>query len=925
MEPMEPSLLIPAHEEYVGGVFPDRSLSVLAVTAIMITLAAVFVLFRMASRVGIVKKLGWDDYFMILALVIAFGMSFSICYATRWGLGRHDINIPFEWFSLLKTLEYIFTVLYQPALMASKTSILIFYLHLSKGNSLIWWLTIVTMVVVNTVGFALTMLSVFQCRPLKSIFDPRITASTCIDILSLYLSSSPLNLITDLAMLFLPMPLLTGMRLPRKQKIILIITFGFGLFVTAIDVVRVAYLQQALETRLQEAHDHPEDQSPNNYLNFHWYAALSYMWSAVEVNVGIMCGCVPALKPLASRFLPRVLRDDRSPSTEVPGLTLQTARKASEQNDLQPMVSEPEQVLNAERAVDEPMGMMDFIDTPNLNQLPSGVRPSIASNAYHRPEAATPRASVADDTFYGFIDIQQRRKLVNLTARQSLFPITMVTILFFLWGFEYGLIDVLNRQFQQAVDMSDGQLVALHSAYFSGYFVAPLTFGRIILKRLGFKPCFLAGLFIYACGILVFWPSAVLTSFPALIISNIIVGMGLATLEVGANPFIALCGPSAYAEVRLSISQGIQAIGSLVSPLLAERALYKVVADKPSLIDAQWAYLGIALFTVLLAVVYYYLPLPDGTDEDFETAPPSRNAAFPDHTEVRIPFLDRWTCIGRIQIVTLTAILGVGSLFFYCGGQEAVSTSIVTYINLLHPFRTLTISGYQSICHGIFAFGRFLAAGLIYFIKPRRILLSCFLGALIFSICAMNFRDINDGVPSVTFIVLISFFEGPIFSIIYAMAIRGTGKHVKMTSTFLTAAISGGACLRPIMFVAFLRHDALYSYWVVVMAFACGTVFPLWLWLDPRPKKIVDPGQRLCDCSALRKPKGQDERKGKMREQCGSGNVNAARGPEPRGQEPSENIFEKDWALPFRQGQEDVEHSGGSSRSRDHGSHEPSE
>ena len=96
-------------------------------------------------------------------------------------------------------------------------------------------------------------MNIFQCRPLSTLFEePKSANATCTEIVTLYLSSAPVNIITDLIILLLPVPVLKAMRLPKKQKIILHITFGFGVFVTAIDVVRVSYLQQAAETRLTQ-------------------------------------------------------------------------------------------------------------------------------------------------------------------------------------------------------------------------------------------------------------------------------------------------------------------------------------------------------------------------------------------------------------------------------------------------------------------------------------------------------------------------------------------------------------------------------------------------------------------------------------------------------------------------------------------------
>jgi len=173
----------------------------------------------------------------------------------------------------LQQAEYAFTVLYvsfppkacrrgqhaelvqNPALMAIKTSILVFYLTLTSGERVFRWANYATLFVVDAAGLGLTLVNAFQCRPARAGFTyPQPPGSSCTDIVTLYLSSAPVNIITDLAILFLPMPILTRMRLPRKQKIILIVTFSFGFFVTVVDVIRIAYLQSASTSRMLAFH-----------------------------------------------------------------------------------------------------------------------------------------------------------------------------------------------------------------------------------------------------------------------------------------------------------------------------------------------------------------------------------------------------------------------------------------------------------------------------------------------------------------------------------------------------------------------------------------------------------------------------------------------------------------------------------------------
>ena len=104
------------------------------------------------------------------------------------------------------------------------------------------------------------------------------------------------------------------MRLPSRQKTILVFTFALGIFVTIVDVVRIYYLQKAVGEVPTGATTNPNSQFGGQE-NFAWNAALSLMWSAVEVNVGITIACVPTLKPLILKLLPAMLYD---PETGLP-------------------------------------------------------------------------------------------------------------------------------------------------------------------------------------------------------------------------------------------------------------------------------------------------------------------------------------------------------------------------------------------------------------------------------------------------------------------------------------------------------------------------------------------------------------------------------------------------------------------------------
>lgn len=60
----------------------------------------------------------------------------------------------------------------------------------------------------------------------------------------------------------------------------------------------------------------------------------------------------------------------------------------------------------------------------------------------------------------------RRTKAAELTLRESLYPLCLVTVLFFLWGFSYGLLDTLNKHFQNTLGINKARSSGLQVAYF---------------------------------------------------------------------------------------------------------------------------------------------------------------------------------------------------------------------------------------------------------------------------------------------------------------------------------------------------------------------------------------------------------------------------------------------------------------------------
>jgi fucose permease len=145
--------------------------------------------------------------------------------------------------------------------------------------------------------------------------------------------------------------------------------------------------------------------------------------------------------------------------------------------------------------------------------------------------------------------------------------------------------------------------------------------------------------------------------------------------------------------------------------------------------------------------------------------------------------------------------------------------------------------GFLAIGHTLFAIGRFLAALAQLFVKPRLILLGLYLGVIVFSILSMT----ATGYKGITMGLLLWLFNGGMFSIMFAICLRGIGKHTKTAASIMATAISGGAPFPVIQDIVAMSHGSRYAFCVTVALFSFGATFPLYLNLVPAAQKQVDP------------------------------------------------------------------------------------
>lgn len=762
---------------------------------------------------------------IIIYEIFAFGMSFAVDFGTSKGLGLHEIDIPAAKDALLLVAEYVTILLFNPALMATKTSILLLYLRLAQDQKKFLRIaSYVTLAIVNVGGIALTFTTAFQCHPVKAAYNLAIANPICISIETIYLASVPVNITTDLAIFVLPIPILTALRLPRRQKSILVLTFLLGAFVTVVDVVRIYFMQLAA-TSLDLL---PNGLSRVTSLEFSYNASMALMWSVIEVNVGIICACIPTLRPLIQRLAPEMVSEHGHSSGEPGLMEVTSSSQGGASLDSRRRKKPLQQRLPTEVTADTEAADVHSINSARPAEYQEQQQINTQNRMVREPEQPPPQHTDLSILF-GFIHIDQPRSIVDMQGSESIKFWAFIAGLLFFVGFAYGMLISISSEIFTVEDTT--RAIGISSATYGGSAAGPVL-GQWILRRVGFKITFVTSLGICCCGTLMFWPSGVLHSYAGFVVSSFVVGFGLGLLDLTSNAFFMLCGPPRYAEFRLLLGQSVEAVAAALSVLLSVEVFSVDVISTRSFIVIQWAYLAIAVLTVLLGLFYYYIPLPEATDSEMQDQL-HRLGVDPSQT-----YYNRFPVnFTSLTIAAFSAFCTGGGLvcirIFSSNLFNAVSTK--TYTSL-----PISPSNFSIFLTAIYAISQASFAVLTLFIPPRILLLFAYAGCITLTalLAALDFPTVA-GVEALALVFAI--LGGSVPSLIFAIGMRGLGRWTKLAACVLESGTDLGACVAPFIMLAVLgAHDAPYSFGVIVALFVAGFGYPLYLNMVPAARHLVD-------------------------------------------------------------------------------------
>ncbi|KAL2170767.1 hypothetical protein VTG60DRAFT_4422 [Thermothelomyces hinnuleus] len=279
---------------------PGRSLQpdIIACAVVTFIIASIFVALRFYTRGWLNNVLGASDWCILPALLCAAGVTASSLEQVVHGVGKHAWEVDIYALPKFERASWYGILFYNLSLTLSRISIILLYNRIFTYTWIKRAIRVV-LILVTAIGIWLVVSVCTACVPLKAFWDWSLFYKQPVFCQppNLWWANAGLHIASDLVVMALPMPVLSSLNLPRRQKYAIIGVFALGFFVCIISIVRLVTLIGITRSRSLDA----------------MYTGTNLIyWSTVEVNASISCACIMTLKPLIQRVFPRLLSPSKS-------------------------------------------------------------------------------------------------------------------------------------------------------------------------------------------------------------------------------------------------------------------------------------------------------------------------------------------------------------------------------------------------------------------------------------------------------------------------------------------------------------------------------------------------------------------------------------------------------------------------------------
>jgi MFS transporter, FHS family, L-fucose permease len=387
-------------------------------------------------------------------------------------------------------------------------------------------------------------------------------------------------------------------------------------------------------------------------------------------------------------------------------------------------------------------------------------------------------------------------------GKNYVFTFALVSTLFLLWGICNGMIDVMDKHFQDYLHLTKAQSAWVQFAHYLGYFMMALP-ASWLARKLGYKGGIISGLLLVALGGFWFIPATYLSTFWAFLLGVCVIAMGLTVLETVANPYTTVLGPKNFAAARINFAQSFNGVGWIFGPIIGGMFFYSAGGADVAQGQLYIPYLAVAIIVLIMSAVFYFSYIPDlDTDDEYHLSDSTATTI-----KRSIWSHPHFVCAVAAQFVYVAAQAGIFSFFINYIVEEMPSISQGLSSGWFFNGRTILRQGgyyvneqgatflLATIGFPLFLIGRATGVAILRKLEAHRVLGAYAIANVI--LCGIVILKI--GWISVAAMFLSFFFMSIMFPTIFALGIYGLGVQAKRASGFIVMAIIGGAIMPKLM------------------------------------------------------------------------------------------------------------------------------
>ena len=372
--------------------------------------------------------------------------------------------------------------------------------------------------------------------------------------------------------------------------------------------------------------------------------------------------------------------------------------------------------------------------------------------------------------------------------------LTILTSLFFIWGFITCLNDILIPHLKSVFTLNYTQAMLVQFCFFTAYFVVSVPSGYLV-EKIDYKGGIIAGLSIAGIGCLLFYPAASQHSYPLFLAALFVLASGITLLQVAANPYVTILGKPETASSRLTMTQAFNSLGTTIAPYFGALLILSTAVksaeeikllntDELSAYQAAQAaavqnpYLFLAAVLFFIAVIFAMIKLPGIKSADQQSVNSEKVSLDDDHDSA-------WAYKHLV--------LGAIGIFVYVGVEVSIGSFLINFLGepAIAGLAEKDAGKYVSFYWGGAMIGRFFGAAVMQKIQPGKALTFNAVTAAVLVLTTI----IGSGHFAMWTILSVGLFNSIMFPTIFSLAVNGLGKHTGQGSGILCAAIVGGAIL----------------------------------------------------------------------------------------------------------------------------------